>query len=368
MTPPCGWGTMHFPPIIREGPMSKRNLTRRQSWRIKKIQQERVDRAQQKEERFSHELAAGDLGDEIEGRIIAHYGRQTDVEGISGEFAGKKMRCYLRANLDPLVTGDRVIWRPGAEEGVVVANLPRDSVLKRPTPHGELKAVAANIDLIVITFAPEPTPHANLIDRYLVAAELSNIDVVLLLNKTDLLNDANREAIARLSERYTSIGYTVLNASTRSSEGLAELQSAINGKTSVFVGQSGVGKSSLINVLLPGVDLRVGALSEGTKKGTHTTTTARLFHFPSGGDLIDSPGIREFALWHLSSDELLEGFREFRPFLGRCRFRDCRHDREPGCALRKALEDNILNPSRMQSYQQILKSLDGEAQLRLETE
>ncbi|MFP8966355.1 small ribosomal subunit biogenesis GTPase RsgA [Pokkaliibacter sp. CJK22405] len=348
--------------------MSKRNLTRRQNWRIKKIQQERVERAQKKDDRFSAELTAGELGDEQEGIIVAHYGRQTDVEGISGDYKGKIIRCYLRANLEPLVTGDRVIWRPGNSDGVVVANLPRASVLKRPTPHGELKSVAANIDLIVITFAPEPTPYANLIDRYLVAAELSNIRAVLLLNKTDLVNDSNSESLERLKHRYTSIGYKVLEASTRSSEGLAELQQELDQQISVFVGQSGVGKSSLINALLPGVDLRVGALSEASRKGTHTTTTARLFHFPSGGDLIDSPGIREFALWHLTPDELLEGFREFRPFLGHCRFRDCRHDREPGCALRQALENGDINPSRMQSYQQILQSLDSEAQLRLETE
>ena len=348
--------------------MSKRNLTRRQSWRIKKIQDERVQRAHQHEERFSAQLNAGELGPEIRGRVIAHYGRQVDVEAVDGELQGQQMRCYLRANLEPLVTGDDVIWRPGPDEGVVVANMPRSSVLKRPTPHGELKAVAANIDLIIITIAPEPTPYANLIDRYLVAAELSDIRPILLLNKTDLISDSNRSALETLLQRYEQIGYQVMRASTKADHGLDLLIDSLKGHISVFVGQSGVGKSSLINKLLPGVDLRVGALSEGTRKGTHTTTTARLFHFPSGGDLIDSPGIREFALWHLSPDELLEGFVEFRPFLGHCRFRDCRHDREPGCALRKALEEGAISQPRMLSYQQILNSLDEEAQLRLVTE
>jgi ribosome biogenesis GTPase len=129
----------------------------------------------------------------------------------------------------------------------------------------------------------------------------------------------------------------------------------------VFVGQSGVGKSSLINVLLPGVDLKVGELSEQTRKGKHTTTTARLFHFPKGGDLIDSPGIREFALWHLEPERLLDGFVEFRPYLGHCRFRDCKHEHEPGCAILEAIESGKISASRMESYQRILQSLQENA-------
>jgi ribosome biogenesis GTPase len=125
----------------------------------------------------------------------------------------------------------------------------------------------------------------------------------------------------------------------------------------VFVGQSGVGKSSLVNSLLPGVDIRVGALSELTGKGTHTTTTARLFHFPNGGELIDSPGIREFGLVHVSRDDVEAGFIEFRDLLGHCRFRDCKHDREPGCALLQALEEGRIQPQRMASYRHILASL-----------
>ena len=125
-----------------------------------------------------------------------------------------------------------------------------------------------------------------------------------------------------------------------------------------FAGRSNVGKSSLINALLPGVDLKVGELSEQTRKGRHTTTTARLFHFPSGGDLIDSPGIREFALWHIEPDALMDGFREFRPYAGLCRFRDCKHRQEPGCALKDALTDGKISESRWASYWHILSSLE----------
>lgn len=350
--------------------MAKRKLTRRQSWRIQKIQQERADRAQKKDQDIDQMLVAGELGPEQEGLVISHFGTQVDVEALSGQQQGVIRRCHMRANLGSIVTGDRVIWRDGDQLGVIVATLERQSLLSRPNPQGELKAVAANIDRIIITLAPEPTPYANLVDRYLVASETLGIEPVILLNKTDLLNADNEPTINTMLTRYEKLGYRTLRAyankgsnASPSAEhadeaGLAALKAELDGHISVFVGQSGVGKSSLINALLPGVDIRVGALSENTLKGTHTTTTARLYHFPEGGDLIDSPGIREFGLWHITPAELLEGFIEFRPFLGHCRFRDCSHQQEPGCALKQALEDGHIDPVRMQSYQTILNSLD----------
>jgi ribosome biogenesis GTPase len=341
--------------------MSKRKVTRRQAWRIEKIQEERKARAAKKDARIDEALSGGDLGPEQSGLIISHFGKQVDVEATDGPDAGQLFRCHMRQHLGQLVTGDRVIWRKGVEYGVVVAVLDRDSELVRPTNHGELKPVAANIDQIIITFAVEPQPFANLIDRYLVAAELSQITPVLLLNKADLINESNQAEIDHLVGRYEAIGYHVLLVSTKTEQDLAELHAQLADKISVFVGQSGVGKSSLINVLLPGIDLKVGALSEQTRKGKHTTTTARLFHFPKGGDLIDSPGIREFALWHLEPERLLEGFIEFRPFLGHCRFRDCKHEQEPGCAILEAIDSGKISASRMESYQRILQSLEENA-------
>ncbi|WP_374382231.1 small ribosomal subunit biogenesis GTPase RsgA [Pseudomonas fluvialis] len=338
--------------------MAKRQLSRRQSWRIEKIQEERSARAAKRESRALEELQGGDLGEEQNGLVIAHFGVLIEVEALDGEQAGQVFRCNRRSNLPALVTGDRVVWRPGNQQnGVIVALLPRHSELCRPDMRGQLKPVAANIDQIVIVFAPLPHPHANLIDRYLIAAEHAGIRPLLLLNKADLLDEHNSAHIDRLLATYRQLDYPLLEVSAQDGAGMDELRQRLDDRVSVFVGQSGVGKSSLVNSLLPGIDTRVGALSEQTGKGTHTTTTARLFHFPNGGELVDSPGIREFGLGHVSRQTIEEGFIEFRPLLGHCRFRDCKHDREPGCALLAALADGRIQEQRMHSYRHIIASL-----------
>lgn len=346
--------------------MSKRKLSRQQRWRIEKVQAERAQRADRRDARDGERLAAGEYGPEQNGRVIAHFGRTLDVRPERGDTA---VRCHLRANLEGLVTGDRVIWRAAhdASDGVVVARGERDSVLERPDARGQLKPVAANIDQLLIVFAVEPAPHANLIDRYLVAAEATGIAPVLVLNKIDLLPEQGGE-LRNLLGRYATLGYPVVTTTTEREGGLSALHARLAGRTSVFVGQSGVGKSSLIDRLLPDEELRIGALSKEARKGTHTTTTARLYPLPdampgepagaSGGELIDSPGIREFGLGHLDAQQVTEGFVEFRDFLGRCRFRDCRHRHEPGCALLAAVERGDIHPQRFASYRRILESLE----------
>lgn len=342
--------------------MSKRKLTRRQAWRVKKIQDERSERASKRSDRVDQQLNEGELGEEQQGLVIAHYGTQVDVECIPAagpEQEATVTRCHLRANLPTLVTGDQVIWRAGNPTGVVVAHASRRSVLSRPDITGKLRPIAANIDHIVIVIAALPEPHANLIDRYLVAAEAVDIEPLILLNKADLLDQGYRSAMGQLLEIYPQIGYRVIRASTHNQDGLDELKAALKSRTSVFVGQSGVGKSSLINALLPGVDIKVGELSKGHAKGTHTTTTAKLFHFPGGGDLVDSPGIREFGLWHMEREQVLDGFIEFRPFLGHCKFRDCQHLQEPGCELLAALERGDISQRRLDSFTLIANTLDA---------
>ncbi|TDB02381.1 small ribosomal subunit biogenesis GTPase RsgA [Halomonas marinisediminis] len=342
--------------------MSKRKLSRQQRWRIEKIQAERAERATRHDVQEEELLTAGDYGAEQPGRVMAHFGRTLDVRPDADD---ESIRCHLRANLDGLVTGDRVIWRGRTDtegrivEGVVVARGERDNVLERPDARGQLKPVAANIDQILIVFAVEPEPHSNLIDRYLVAAESTGITPVLVLNKVDLLPDGGGELMALL-QRYAALGYPVVATTTASEDGLASLLSRLAGRTSVFVGQSGVGKSSLIDRLLPDEGLRIGDLSKDSRKGTHTTTTARLYRLPraEGAELIDSPGIREFGLGHLTEQQVTEGFVEFRPYLGQCRFRDCRHRQEPGCALLAAVEREEIHPERFASYRRILDSLE----------
>ncbi len=335
--------------------MPKRKLNRRQSWRIEKIQEERRKRAGKRDAATETAPGSGEFGAEQAGLVTAHYGTQIEVESADGQ----RQRCHLRANLDGLVTGDQVIWCTGAPTGVVVAQVPRDTALLRPDPYGKLKPVAANIDQIIIVIAPLPEPHANLIDRYLVAAEAVAIPPLILLNKSDLVDKKNQHAIEELLAPYPNLGYPVLQASCTQEQGLNQLIETLADRVSVFVGQSGTGKSSLVNTLLPAANARVDELSEARGKGTHTTTTAELFHLPESGSLIDSPGIREFGLWHMERGQVENGFREFLPLLGHCKFRDCKHEQEPDCALLAAAELGQISNRRLASYRHIVSTLQG---------
>lgn len=293
---------------------------------------------------------------EVNGVVISHFGKQLDVESLVD---GAIVRCHQRANLPTLVTGDRVVWEPGDDGvGVIVSLAERRSVFARPGFAGVVKPMAANIDVVLVVIAPTPMPHANLIDRYLVAIETLGLRPMLILNKADLLQSCEDPlAIDELLEIYRNIDYSVLEVSATGQQGLDALRQALAGSTTVLVGQSGVGKSSLVNGL--GVDAElalVGGLSTVHDKGMHTTTTSRLFHL-EGFDLIDSPGIREFGLGHVSPQDVFEGFVELRGIAEPCKFRDCAHQGEPGCAVMAAMEAGEIHPGRLQSYFQILDSL-----------
>jgi ribosome biogenesis GTPase len=346
--------------------MSKRKLNRRQTWRAEKIQQDRSDRVLKKERNLGRQMQSGELSSEQLGLVICRYSKHFEVEALEGDDCGNIHHCVSRANIDSIVSGDKVVWRAGADQtGVIESRLERRSILERPDNFGRLKAVAANIDQALIVIAAEPNPQPNLIDRYLVAAELMRIRPIIVLNKFDLINDSNRHEIDALLARYQDIGYqTVKIVSSRYQEPqLANLTELIDQRTSIVVGQSGVGKSSLINTLLPTAQLAVGELSEQTREGTHTTTKAKLFHLPAGGQLIDSPGIRDFSLWHIDQTQLQHGFIEIAKLLGDCRFRDCKHENEPGCAILTAAKAGAIGAQRFASYLRI-KSAIQEQQAR----
>lgn len=339
--------------------MSQRRISRQQGFRIDRIQAERIARGEKREARDVALLSSGALGAEQTGRVIAHYGVQLAIEALDGELAGQQFRCHRRSNIDALVTGDRVIWQPelNSETGVITALLPRESVLVRPDPYGKLKPVAANIDRILLIIAPEPTPSPELIDRYLIACETTGIRPIIVLNKADLLTPALQDSLGELLTSFSSLGYETRTLCAYGDTG--DLRALVAGRTVVFVGQSGVGKSSLINTLLPGVAQRVHQLSANSKLGQHTTTTACWFDLPEGGALIDSPGIRDFGVWHMDKSELLAGFIDFQPYLGLCRFRNCTHLHEPSCALLAAVNSGALQARRLHSFQRLVAAFEA---------
>jgi len=335
-------------------PMSRKHLTKRQLARIQQQQDAHTTNASDASNLESPDAPT------CRGLVLSRFGKQVDIEIREGEHEGRVVRSYQRSNLEALVSGDEVVLQHDAalDNAVVVAMLPRSSLLQRPTKLGDLKPVAANINTMMIVIAPEPAPHYNLIDRYLVAAETFGFRPLLLLNKCDLLKDGPvRDELETMLTLYGTLGYMTLRLSSKAGIGLDDLRTQLHDATAILVGQSGVGKSALVNALLPGVDTLEGALSAAEDKGRHTTTSARLFHLPEGGSLIDSPGIREFGLGHIEARQVLEGFVEFRPWLGTCRFRDCSHESEVGCALREALANGRIDPRRMQSYELIRNSL-----------
>ena len=288
------------------------------------------------------------------GLVLAHYGQSSLVESDSGEV----IRCSTRRNLPRTVCGDRVLWQNvSRREGVVIRVLERRTTLVRPDRNKRPRAVAANLDQIVVVIATRPSFDAAMLDRYLVAAELIGAVPVIVANKLDLLDAQGAARIAQRLALHRQLGYSVLFTSTRSADRLRDLHRQLRSHTSILVGQSGVGKSSLIKALLPDLEVRVGTLSQLTGQGRHTTTVATLYHLPDGGDLIDSPGVSDFTLCPTPATEVARGFVEFRPLLGECRFHNCRHVSEPGCAVQAAARVGQISQQRLAHYCELIESM-----------
>ncbi len=263
------------------------------------------------------------------------------------------LNAFFSRQLKP-VCGDFVSIESNGDEHRITEILPRTGCFARSNSKGEQQIIAANVDQLVIVMAVEPAPTRDIINRYLVAAEIGNIEAVLVFNKIDL-----DVGFFKSSEKlYSELGYRCIQTSARHHRGMDEFDAALMNRTSVIVGQSGVGKSSLSRLILDDDSLKTRALSSKTGKGAHTTSVATLYPIPElNAWLIDSPGVWEFGLWKMDATDIAYGFREFRPFAAHCRFSNCTHLHEPGCAVKAAVESSEVLPSRHTSYARIVESL-----------
>lgn len=282
----------------------------------------------------------------MEGRVVAAHGRQYVVELADG----RRLPCFPRGKKSDVACGDRVDIQPsGDDQGVIEAIQPRTSLLYRSNEVKQ-KLIAANVDQLVIVVATEPAFSDELVTRALLAAESEEIEPLIVLNKCDLADKlpAARERLAV----FVRLGYRVVELSAR--EHADDLRPELYGMTSVLVGQSGMGKSTLVNALIPEANAATREISQALDSGKHTTTHATLYHLDAESQLIDSPGLQEFGLGHLDRQEIEHAFREFRPYLGQCRFRDCQHNREPDCVLTAAVASGEIDEKRFAAYHRIM--------------
>ncbi len=340
----------------------KRKLTKRQTRQIEQNQTTQID---------DGTLATG--------VIISHFGKQLDVQitalpailpdyndqdtDKSAVALGAIWRCHTRTNLPMLATGDTVKFSldTTANLGRIEQLLDRKTLITRPDRYHKVKPVAANVDVLAIVFAPLPKPAVNLIDRYLLIARLNDITPLLVLNKSDLLPE--HPEVSQIIQEYQALGdqygFSIISTSSIAKDGLDTLHQHIDGKLSIFAGQSGVGKSSLINELLPDARQATNVISVNSQLGQHTTTTSRLLAYDgqnlSAGGIIDTPGIREYGIWHLSADDILTGFDELNELSGTCQFRDCNHQSNAkGCAFWAAAAQGKVLPRRIESLTSLI--------------
>ncbi|GAB5403995.1 MAG: ribosome small subunit-dependent GTPase A [Aureliella sp.] len=293
----------------------------------------------------------------LRGLVLRVHGLECVVETDDG----REYRCAVRQVLKSLSThqrhvvaaGDNVTFRAeGEDQGIIISVGTRDGVLSR-TSRGRQHVLVANVDqLIIVASAAEPDIKPHLIDRFLITAEQASLVPLIVINKMDLVDPAEFQPLIGV---YARMGYQTLLTSADRGWGIAQLRSIVAGHRTVVSGQSGVGKSSLLNAIQSGLGLRVQKVSSENAKGKHTTTTAELLKLNSGGYLVDTPGIRQFALWDIEPREVAGLFRDIRPFVDACRFPDCTHIHEVDCAVLDALADGRIDPRRYNSYAHLIE-------------
>ena len=314
-------------------------------------------------------------------KSLGHYTVHTNGQEIDCELSSRlhKQLIYPTADptslrhrvqavreiehIDPIAIGDQVRFLDaGQGRGLITEILPRRSKLSRPMPvPGQRvfeQVIVSNADQVLTVFAAaSPTPKWGLLDRYLVTAEAAGLPSRIIITKMDLAN--KNETLEKDLDIYRRIGYPIHLVCSSTGDGLEELKQALHGRMSVLIGKSGVGKTSLMNALQPGFGLRVKAVSQGdVGKGRHTTSHLQMFELDFGGTLVDTPGMREFGLWDISSEDLASLFPEMECYVGQCKFGlSCQHDHEPGCAIRKAVVSEQINPYRYQSYLRLREEL-----------
>lgn len=292
----------------------------------------------------------------LSGTVLSRDGSSYRVATAEGEVRAV-LRGKVKRDEPRVVVGDRVHLDQGSEDAYGITGVEeRETLLERRMPHGRgAKPIAANIDeVLVVTATRDPAPIMQLLDRLLVIAEVNSIPAALLLNKVDL--DPGDE----LQQRFIRAGYPVLRASVKRSEGLDEVRAHLAGRTTVLTGPSGAGKSSLVNALQPGQALRVGAISERSRRGTQTTVSALMIPLSTGGFLVDTPGFSEVGLWGVVPREMASCFPEMKKLIDRCKYPDCKHLIEPGCAVLAAVKSGDIAPDRWESYRRLLEETENE--------
>ena len=329
--------------------MAKRRLSDQQKRRISTQQKNKIE----------DDNLQLDEANTLTARVISHHGRQLFAETEKQE----KIKCKIRQNLGDIACGDYVIVQQapdmaGEAQNVVIAVKERTNLLVKSGFAGTTKPVAANIGQLVIVTAIKPKPNPYLIDRYLTAAENLPAEALIVINKADLLDHKTKKVVDDLTELYQGIGYRVITSSIKQNIAVEELEDALSNTTSILVGLSGVGKSSIVKAILPKETIRIGETSESTGEGKHTTTVSALYHLKCNGIIIDSPGVRDFTPINNSVEEITHGFIDVRKFNGACKFTNCSHTNEPDCAMKQAVDEGNLNKQRFNNYLRLVEEFN----------